>query len=148
LIVKRPLEHVSTVLVAVEGPDDAVRLRDWLHRFPFTTPVDLTVLSVVPTPTLSDPSTAFPSYAIWSETATALATELVRDLAHSLERSRYRPVHRVLAGYPPDVIGQESTHADLLVVGSHARKSIDRLLLGSVAHALSHRASSSVLVVR
>jgi nucleotide-binding universal stress UspA family protein len=146
LIVKRPLETLRQVLVAVEGPDDSLRLRDWLHTHPFIKPVDLTVLSVVPTPYVGDP-VAFPYFPLWTETATTFAKGLVRDLAQSLDGIRYRTTHRVIEGHPADVIGRESVNADLLVVGSHARKGLDRFLLGSVAHALSHRASSSVLVV-
>ena len=147
LIVKRPLTTLRKVLAAVEGPDDSTRLRDWLHTHPFTKPVDLAVLGVVPTPFVGDP-VAFPYFPQWSETATTFAKGLVRDLAQSLEGTRYRTSHQVLQGHPADVIGRESAGADLLVVGSHARKGVDRFLLGSVSHAVSHRAACSVLVVR
>lgn len=147
LIVKRPIQTLRKVVVAVEGPDDSVRLRDWLHTHPFTQPVELSVLSVVPTPYVGDP-VAFPYFPLWSETAATFAKGLARDFAQSLASERYRPTTKVLEGHPPDVIGKESADADLLVVGSHARKGLDRFLLGSVAHALSHRTSSSMLVVR
>lgn len=147
LIVKRPLAALRKVLVAVEGPDDSMRLREWLHAHPFTKPVDLAVISVVPTPYAGDP-VAFPYFPLWSETATTFAKGLVRDLADSLAGTQYRTTHTVLQGHPADVIGRESADADLLVIGSHARKGVDRFLLGSVSHALSHRAACSVLVVR
>ena len=147
LIVKRPINALRKVLVAVEGPDDSVRLREWLHAHAFVKPVDLDVLSVVPTPYAGDP-VAFPYFPLWSETATTYAKSLVRDLAQSLDGTRYRATHRVVEGHPPDVIGRESAGADLLIVGSHARKGLDRFLLGSVSHAVSHRAACSVLVVR
>ncbi len=38
--------------------------------------------------------------------------------------------------------------ADLLVVGSHGRTGIDRLLLGSVAEGISRSATMPVLLVR
>lgn len=147
LIVKRPVQSLRKVVVAVEGPDDSVRLREWLHTHPFSKPVELAVLSVVPTPYVGDP-VAFPYFPLWSETAANFAKGLVRDFAQSLAGTQYRPTTQVLEGHPPDVIGRESADADLLVVGSHARKGLDRFLLGSVAHALSHRASASMLVVR
>jgi nucleotide-binding universal stress UspA family protein len=147
MIVRRPIEALRKVLVAVEGPDDSVRLREWLHAHAFVKPVDLDVLSIVPTPYAGDP-VAFPYFPRWTETATTFAKSLVRDLAQSLEGTRYRATHRVIEGHPPDVIGRESAHADLLVVGSHARTGVDRFLLGSVSHAVSHRAACSVLVVR
>ena len=55
LIVKRPLKTLRKVLVAVEGPEDSTRLRDWLHTHPFNKPADLSVISVVPTPHAGDP---------------------------------------------------------------------------------------------
>jgi nucleotide-binding universal stress UspA family protein len=38
--------------------------------------------------------------------------------------------------------------ADLIVLGTHGRSGMDRLLLGSVAERVSHRASAPVLIVR
>jgi nucleotide-binding universal stress UspA family protein len=147
LIVKRTIDALRKVLVAVEGPEDSTRIREWLHTHPFVKPVDLSVLGVVPTPFVGDP-VAFPYFPLWSETATTFAKGLVRDLAQSLEGARCHATHRVVEGHPADVIGRESAGADLLVVGSHARKGVDRFLLGSVSHAVSHRAACSVLVVR
>jgi nucleotide-binding universal stress UspA family protein len=147
LIVKRPLKTLRKVLVAVEGPDDSVRLREWLHAHLFIQPVDLSVLSVVPTPSAGDP-VAFPYFPQWSEHAMKYATQLAGDLAESLNGTRYRATHQVLEGHPADVIAREAAGADLLVVGSRARKGLDRFLLGSVSHALSHRAACSMLVVR
>jgi len=147
LIIKRPIESLRKVLVAVEGPDDSTRLRDWLHNRPFRNPVDLDVVSVVPPPHAGDP-VAFPYFPRWEETSTKFATELARDLAESLNGTRYRATHRVLHGHPADAIGRESAAADLLVIGSHARTGLDRFLLGSVSHAVSHHAACSVLVVR
>ncbi len=48
------------------------------------------------------------------------------------------------------VIAQEAQKlkADLLVVGSHGRSAIDRLLLGSVAEGVSRSAAMPVLLVR
>ena len=147
LIVKRPLKALRKVLLAVEGPDDAMRLREWLHTHPFTKPVDLSVISVAPIPYAGDPA-VIPSIPLWSDNAMKFAEGLAGNLAESLDGTHYRATHQVFQGHPADVIGRESAHADLLVVGSHARKGVDRFLLGSVSHAVSHRAACSVLVVR
>lgn len=147
LIVKRPLKALRKVLVAVEGPDDAMRLREWLHTHPFTKPVELAVISIAPIPYAGDPA-VIPSIPLWSDSAMNFAKGLAGNLAESLDGTRYRASHQVFQGHPADVIGRESADADLLVVGSHARKGLDRFLLGSVSHAVSHRAACSVLVVR
>jgi nucleotide-binding universal stress UspA family protein len=39
-------------------------------------------------------------------------------------------------------------HADLIVLGSHGRKGLEKLMLGSVAESVSRHASCSVLIVR
>ena len=39
-------------------------------------------------------------------------------------------------------------HADLIVVGAHGRKGLDRFLMGSVSEAVARHASCSVEIVR
>jgi nucleotide-binding universal stress UspA family protein len=39
-------------------------------------------------------------------------------------------------------------HADLIVIGSHGRKGLDRFLLGSVSEAVARHAPCSVQIVR
>lgn len=53
------------------------------------------------------------------------------------------------AGDPPQVICQvaRSWDADLILVGSHGRKGIGELLLGSVSNYVMHHAPCSVMVV-
>ncbi|MCY0874820.1 MAG: universal stress protein [Firmicutes bacterium] len=63
-------------------------------------------------------------------------------------RDRVEFVH--LYGHPATIICDvaQQRGADLIVVGSHGRGSIDRLLLGSVSHGVLNRAKMSVLVAR
>jgi len=42
----------------------------------------------------------------------------------------------------------ESNNISLIVMGSHGRTGFDKLLLGSVAHGVSHRARCPVLIVK
>ena len=55
-----------------------------------------------------------------------------------------------LSGNPKEVILEEAKkwNADLIVVGSHGRRGIKRLLLGSVSEAVAMKAPCSVVVVR
>ncbi|MFC4438766.1 MULTISPECIES: universal stress protein [Natrialbaceae] len=57
---------------------------------------------------------------------------------------------KVLEGSPSRVIVDEATpeNCDLVVMGTHGRGGIDRLLLGSVAERVVRRASVPVLTVR
>lgn len=56
----------------------------------------------------------------------------------------------VLEGHPPDVIADHALarRIDLIVVGSHGRSPLQRLLLGSVAEQVVRTAPCPVLVVR
>ena len=56
----------------------------------------------------------------------------------------------VLSGRPSDAIIQtaQEQKADLIVLGSHGRTGVERLLLGSVAERVIVLASCSVLVVK
>jgi nucleotide-binding universal stress UspA family protein len=58
--------------------------------------------------------------------------------------------HLVRVGHPADVIDKTSADwaADLIVIGSHGRSGLGRVLLGSVAEAVLRRAPCPVLVVR
>jgi universal stress protein A len=57
---------------------------------------------------------------------------------------------RVELGDPRDVIPDvaEKLHADLIVMGTHGRRGIARLVLGSVAEDVSRRSPCPVLLVR
>lgn len=56
----------------------------------------------------------------------------------------------VHVGKPGDVIvrAAETLHADFLVLGTHGRRGVSRLLMGSVAESVTHNATCSVIVVR
>ena len=59
-------------------------------------------------------------------------------------------VPRLLAGDPADAIIRtaESDGADMIVMGTHGRRGITRLLMGSVAEAVVRRAPCPVLTVK
>jgi nucleotide-binding universal stress UspA family protein len=59
-------------------------------------------------------------------------------------------VHRLLSGEPADAIVKiaESEGADLIVMGTHGRTGLTRLLMGSVAEAVVRKAPCPVLTVK
>jgi nucleotide-binding universal stress UspA family protein len=59
-------------------------------------------------------------------------------------------VHKLLMGDPAEAIIQlaESENADLIVMGTHGRRGLTRLLMGSVAEAVVRRAKCPVLTVK
>jgi nucleotide-binding universal stress UspA family protein len=76
--------------------------------------------------------------------------ELVASAEATLRESGIATEARVKAGDPREVLVSvaEQEHADLIVVGSHGRKGLAKLVLGSVSsHVVTH-AACSVLVVK
>jgi len=58
--------------------------------------------------------------------------------------------HKLLVGNPADAIvhAAEEENADLIVMGTHGRTGLTRLLMGSVAEAVVRRAKCPVLTVK
>jgi nucleotide-binding universal stress UspA family protein len=76
--------------------------------------------------------------------------ELVRQAERPLAKAGYKVETAVEEGDPKSRIVEDAAawHADLIVLGSHGRKGIDRFLMGSVSEAVSHHAPCSVQIVR
>lgn len=149
LAVRKPLRSLRRILLAVEGPEDAVTIVRFLSKHPFRTPVEATVLTVLP---FTQP--------VWP-TATMIPESLRKDIvtrAHAfaegvaakLDARHYRATGDVVQGAPAPEIVRAAARlgADLIVVGSRGRKSAGPVVLGSVSHAVIHQAQGSVLVVR
>ncbi|GGJ02687.1 universal stress protein UspA [Alicyclobacillus cellulosilyticus] len=86
--------------------------------------------------------------------ATDAEEQLAREIGQEAERaftdfaSRFE--YRTEIGQPAPTICAVASEigADLIVVGSHGRTAVDRLLLGSVSNGVVHRAKQPVLVVK
>jgi nucleotide-binding universal stress UspA family protein len=147
LVVKGSPKMLHRVLLAVEGPEDAQRLQAWLLRFPFKSSPELSVLHVVPRSLFADLK-ATPASDSWAQAATRLAQGLVTAVAAALNGSHSHATGQVVSGDPVEVIAQETSRFDLLIVSSHGRQGLSRFLLGSVSHSLVHRVACPILVVR
>jgi nucleotide-binding universal stress UspA family protein len=147
LIVKDASRPIRRVLVAVEGRDDMERLQGWLLAHQFVSPVQVPVTTVVPSIRIADPARIIGVEA-WSEQAKNYAEDLVNSLASALIGDRWTVSTHVQTGDPAGTVADLAKDYDLVVVGSHGRKGLERFLLGSVSHAIVHRSASSILVVR
>lgn len=147
LIVKGKPKPVRRLLVSVEGREDGRHICDWLARHPFRTPVEATVLTAVPVLQMLE-SFSMVGFETWSEELVRQAEDNVKACAESLPRSAFTPSSRVMKGEPAPVVAEAAKDFDLVVVGSHGRRGLDRFLLGSVSHAIVHRTPCSILVVR
>jgi nucleotide-binding universal stress UspA family protein len=77
--------------------------------------------------------------------------ELVDKLEHVIPPDSAVPVERrLLSGDPADAIIRlaETEHIDLIVMGTHGRRGLSRLLMGSVAEAVVRAAPCPVLTVK
>ena len=112
-----------------------------------STQAELHVVHVTPPPAvMSELGPAFPV-----EKSLAEAREEVRKLIDRLALpDRVRAIVHVSVGTAEAVLPAiaEEVEADLVVVGTHGRKGLQRMLLGSVAEAVTRRAPCSVLTVR
>lgn len=147
---------IERVVVAVDGSDIAAEALATVRRWPFLALADMRTLSVVAAPAAWWPGDIVPG----PETATAdrLATtdaireyeSIATDAAVTLRAAGFRAEPEVLSGSPAHAIVAFASEwdADLVILGSHGRTGLVRLLLGSVARNVLHHAGCSVLVVR
>jgi nucleotide-binding universal stress UspA family protein len=78
------------------------------------------------------------------------ADALVAHAARQLHDTGFSTSTAVREGEPRRVIldGAAAWHADVIVVGSHGKTGVDRLLLGSVSEHIARHATCSVEIVR
>lgn len=138
---------IRRVLLAVEGHEDALRLRTWLSIHRFIQPVEWSLLNVVPAIPIGDWATDS-RYDKWTAQMEQQARELVDETAAALRTIYPIVTPQIEHGDPAHCIAQAARHADLVMVGSHGWKGLERFLLGSVSHAVLHKVTCPVLVVR
>ena len=148
LVVKKPLRSLKRILLAVQGPDDAEPIVQWLSKHPFRKPVEVTVLTVLPFTQPVWPTAAMIPESLRKEMV-ARAQSFADGVAEELDPIHYRAAGEVVEGGPaPEIIRAAARdQADLIVVGSRGRTGVGRIL-GSVSHAVVHQAPGSVLIVR
>lgn len=142
-----PAQPVQRVLVAVQGPEDAERLQNWLQAYPFKQAVQLEILNVIPKQPFREIE-GVPPIKSWAQTSRKAAQWIVDSMAKVLNGSNYVATGRVVEGDPAEAIAQEARGSDLIVVSSHGRKGVARFFLGSVSHTLSHKVTCPLLLVR
>lgn len=138
-------EHI---LLAYDGTPQAQRAAEWVAETYPSAPV--TVITVL------DPMEGFldtfgygsHQYEVWRDEAEAEAQALLDE---AIETLGDRPVERVTrSGQVPRIIVRYAEEHDIdhIVVGSHGRSGVSRVLLGSVAESILRRSPTTVSVVR
>jgi nucleotide-binding universal stress UspA family protein len=141
---------MTRVLIAIDGSEPSLNALEFaFDRYADT---DLVVVSVLdPTEYLQGSSTMGPaSVDSWQEAADDAAGEVLdaaveRARAHGLELE----TDTVYGSPAREIVDYAEEHdIDQIIVGSHGREGVSRILLGSVAETVVRRASVPVTVVR
>jgi nucleotide-binding universal stress UspA family protein len=146
LVVRGGARPVRRVLVAVEGKEDAARIVQWLKMHPFLNPVELCILSVVVPLRVSEPY-MIAGFESWTTVSKTYAEDLVKSVAASLLATAENVRTCVATGEAAATVAAQAKDMDLIVVATHERHGLDRFLLGSVSHAIVHRAAEPVLII-
>jgi nucleotide-binding universal stress UspA family protein len=131
---------IDAVLAQVRPEDTEIRL---LHvvEWPKHLPMHLA---------MGAGPTAGPDLLAARDTAFRSGESVIARAATRLEARGFRTATSIVPGVARDTIlaAAAEWHPDLIVIGSHGWKGLDRLLLGSVSNAIVRQASCSVQVVR
>jgi nucleotide-binding universal stress UspA family protein len=147
LIVNGQAKPVQQVLVAVEGPEDAGLIKNWLLTHPFKNPVAICIFTAVQSLRIADPYNVA-GFEAWSDAAMRYAEDLVKETGAGFMSPQYSVSTRVATGDPAAMVAESAEAMDLVVVASHGRKGISHFLMGSVSHAIVHNTTCPVLVLR
>jgi len=139
------------ILVPVDSSDQATAACEFAaEEYPDATLVLVHVIN--PAEAGYSAEASIPSFSEeWYKQQEAAATELLDDLEASATDAGVESVERVIeVGRPTKVIVEyaDDNDIDQIVMGSHGRSGMSRILLGSVAEIVVRRASVPVTVVR
>ncbi|MFJ2666389.1 universal stress protein [Nocardia fluminea] len=138
-----PVSAALPVLVGVDGSDNSVPAVELAFEEASRRAVDLVALH-----TFSDASADLPALG-WEMGRQTAEAELGEALAGYAEQYPDVAVRRiVVANRPVRSLLDESSSAQLLVVGSHGRGGFAGMVLGSTSNALLHSVEIPMIVVR
>ena len=141
---------LKTLLCAVDFSESSPRVADYAAALAAATKAEVVCLYVAP---------SLAEYVGFNVPQASLDS-FVDDVVTSAEQSmtEFTAAHfkdvpvrgLVLAGYPAEEIlrAAEKHHADLIVMGTHGRTGIDRIIFGSVAEKVVTAAPCPVLTVK
>lgn len=147
LIVTSPVKAMKRILLPLQGPSDTDAAIRFLQLKPFNEPVELHLLTVLPS--------TQPPWPVDTATVERLEKQAVQDarlyiddVAAGLRKLGYQATATAALGTPVDTILREADalRPDLILMGSRSRRGLARFVLGSTAHALLHQHPCPILV--
>jgi nucleotide-binding universal stress UspA family protein len=149
LVMKSPMSKINKILLPIEGEKDAQVALNFLAIHPFRGQTHIEVMTVWPQPQVPWPMTLGQSKLL-EERALDHAQERLDMITRQLEVMNYQYSTSVGLGNPAYALLEqaEAIQPDIIVMSSHGRKGLSRFLIGSISHAVLHRASCPVLIVR
>jgi nucleotide-binding universal stress UspA family protein len=149
MIIKAPLTQLRKILLPIEGREDAEAALQFLALQPFRSPVEVEVFAVWPQPQLSWPTTVGQSDLLEIQ-AIEEARERMKSITDRLTQMNIGNQAHVGIGNPAYAILEQAkaSQSDLIMMGTHGRGGLSRLLMGSVSHSVLHQAPCPVLIVR
>ncbi len=138
------------VLLAIDDETFGKLVLDFVLAHKWENETAFQVIHVIePPPPFDFPA---PYWELAIEKSIKSATELVEQARDRIRKSFPDCLveSKVLEGYPQDQIGRivRDWPADLIVTGSHGRRGLVKMILGSVSTAVAYQSACSVMVVR
>ena len=146
-------DRLTGVVLANDGSPGASQAEAILLTMPFLRSLPIRVVSAwnVPLTHFGDPTGASViSGDLYDELvrdARTSATDVAKESAARLKSAGLTAVAQVAEGSAADAISSSAGPTDLIVMGTRGQTGLARLLLGSVARGVLHRAHSSALFV-
>ncbi len=149
LVMKSSVSKIEKILLPVEGEKDAQVALRFLAMHPFRATPHIEVMTVWPQPQVPWPMTLGQGKLL-EERALDHAQERLDRVTKQLEAMNYQYTTSVGLGNPAYALLEQAraTQPDIILMSSHGRKGLSRFLIGSISHAVLHRAPCPVLIVR
>lgn len=141
------MPKIETILAATDGSPASAAASDEAIDLALRLGARLIVITVVNAPELTAAGSIFPVTVV---SAREEAETIARAIVDDARRSGVAATYLTWEGQPGEAIvaAAEAESADLVVVGTHGRNVLGRLLLGSVSEYVVRHSRAPVLVVR
>ncbi len=146
LIVNGPVKAMKNILLPLQGLSDAEAAIRFLQLNPFHDPVEITLLTVLPSTQPPWPVDAAAAEKLEKQ-ALQSARDYIDGVAKRLRAIGYQARGIAVLGTPSAMILEEATkrRSDLILMGTRGRQGVTRFVLGSVSHAVLHKMPCPVL---